>query len=285
MSAVVLFLAANPSETTRLRLDEEARAVDQALRQSSYRDQFDLRQHWALRAADLQELLLRHRPQIVHFSGHGSAAGELIFEAEGVGGAQPAPAAALAELFAILADNVRCVLLNACYSEPQARAIAAHVDCVIGMPAEIGDHAARNFAAAFYRALAYGRDLQTAFDLGCNQIDLQGLAEQAQPKLLAERADPRQVFLIAAVQAAAAPPSTLLPGQRRHLEVQRSELEQRYAMLSRRIEALSTDIGRELDTERRLVLEERRQDLTAQRDQLSADLQAVEHQLAGHSAI
>ena len=69
---VILFLAANPSTTTRLRLDSEVRAIDQALRQANYRDQFDLRQHWAVRVADLQELLLRHQPHIVHFSGHGS---------------------------------------------------------------------------------------------------------------------------------------------------------------------------------------------------------------------
>ena len=190
-SVVILFLAANPSSTTRLRLDEEVRAIDKALRQANYRDQFDLRQHWAVRASDLQELLLRHQPHIVHFSGHGSDTGQLIFE-DDRGNAHPVQTDALSRLFAILTDNVRCVVLNACYSEPQAQAIAAHIDCVIGMPAEIGDQASLNFAASFYQALAYGRDVQTAFDLGCNQIDLQALrrAEQAQAAGPARRPAP-----------------------------------------------------------------------------------------------
>ena len=34
----ILFLAANPKNTTKLRLDEEIREIDQALRLSEYRD-------------------------------------------------------------------------------------------------------------------------------------------------------------------------------------------------------------------------------------------------------
>ncbi len=193
---VILFLAANPSTTTRLRLDEEVRAIDQVLRQADYRDEFDLRQHWAVRVADLQELLLRHKPQIVHFSGHGSQAGQLLLE-DDRGREYAVPPEALSQLFSILRDNLRCVVLNACYSERQAKAIAAHIDCVVGIPEVIGDIASRNFAASFYQALAYGRDMQTAFDLGSNRIDLQALDESSKPKLLAWYGDPRQVVFAA----------------------------------------------------------------------------------------
>ncbi len=279
---VILFLAANPSTTTRLRLDEEVRAIDQALRQANYRDQFDLRQHWAVRVADLQELLLRHRPLIVHFSGHGSKAGQLILE-DDQGSAFAVPPDALSRLFAILRDRVRCVVLNACYSEPQAEAIAAYIDCVIGMPDAIGDVASLSFAASFYQALAYGRDVQTAFDLGCNRIDLHGLDEPSKPKLLAERGDPRQVVLAASQLAFVPAPtpvtSTLSPSQRRHLETQLTEFEKRHATLTKRIDALDTDIGRELDSERKLALVERRQELVDERQQVAEQLAIIERQL------
>jgi hypothetical protein len=42
---------------------------------------------------------------------------------------------------------------------------------------------------------AYGRDVKTAFELGRNQIDLQGLGEEDTPRLLAPHADPSQVVL------------------------------------------------------------------------------------------
>lgn len=280
---VILFLAANPSTTTRLRLDEEVRAIDQALRQANYRDQFDLRQHWAVRVGDLQELLLRHQPHIVHFSGHGSPAGQLLLE-DDRGREFAVPPDALSRLFAILRDRVRCVVLNACYSEPQAQAIAAHIDCVIGMPEAIGDAASLNFAASFYQALGYGRDVQTAFDLGCNRIDLHGLDESGKPTLLAERDDPRQVIFVVPPTAPAPSqppaPSALPPSQRRHLETQLAELEKRRVTLSKRIDALDTDIGRELDSKRKLVLEDRRADLEAERNQVAAQLASLEQQLA-----
>jgi hypothetical protein len=188
----ILFLAANPSDTTRLRLGEEVRGIDQALRLAEYRDAFDLQQHWAVRPADLQSLLLRHQPHIVHFSGHGSAAGEIMLE-DATGKARSVSQAALSNLFSLLKDNLRVVVLNACYSQPQAEAIAQHIDCVVGMADAIGDKTAIAFVAAFYQALAYGRDLQNAFDLARNQAQLEGLDDEDVPQLLAINSDPAQV--------------------------------------------------------------------------------------------
>jgi len=191
----ILFLAANPSDTTRLRLDEESRTIDQALRQTEFRDRFEVEQHWAVRVSDMQGLLLRHEPDIVHFSGHGSKAGEIILE-DNFGPSRPVSARALSQLFSVLKDNIRCVVLNACYSERQARAIAQHIDCVIGMSDSIGDLAAIGFATSFYRALGYGRDVKTAFDLGCLQIDLESLDEQDTPKLLALISKPEELLFV-----------------------------------------------------------------------------------------
>ena len=179
----LLFLAANPLDTDPLRLDEEMRAIDISLRQADFREQFDLRSHWAVRIDDLQELLLRNRPDIVHFSGHGSNAGEIVLQgAQGQGVIVPPDA--LADLFGLLSDTIRCVVLSACYSADQAKAIAAKIDCVVGMSDAITDTASIEFSTAFYRALGYGRSVKAAFDLGCNQIDLAELDEAHKPVLL-----------------------------------------------------------------------------------------------------
>ncbi|HLW79336.1 MAG TPA: CHAT domain-containing protein [Terriglobia bacterium] len=188
----ILFLAANPSDTAQLRFGEEVRSIEQALLMAEFRDKFDIVQHWATRTIDLQSCLLRYKPDIVHFSGHGSSAGEIVLEDEH-GRSAPVGVRALSGLFSILKDNIKCVVLNACYSERQARAIAKQIDCVVGMSKEIHDSAAISFATAFYQALGYGRDLKAAFDLGRSQIDLQQLNEHAVPKLLATRGDPSLV--------------------------------------------------------------------------------------------
>ena len=67
---------------------------------------------------------------------------------------------ALAKLFALVADQVECVLLNACYSEIQAKAIVQHIPFVIGMNRAIGDKAAIAFSVGFYKALGANRSIE-----------------------------------------------------------------------------------------------------------------------------
>ena len=223
----ILFLAANPAGSSHLRLDQESRAIDRSLRSAKHRDRFELLQHWAVSVSDLQELLLRHGPDIVHFSGHGSASGDIILEEPTRSGntsrelelgsarerGQPGHVSprALSETFLLLKDNIRCVVLNACYSENQARAIAEHIDCVVGMTKAIGDEAAIRFATSFYQALGYGRNVATAFGLGRNEIDLSGLEEQDTPQLLALRTDPKGLFLLGNGETTAPPPTPAVP--------------------------------------------------------------------------
>ena len=191
----ILFLAANPIDSDHKRLDEEIRSIDKKLRQADFRDEFEIVQHWAVQVSDLQDALLRHRPQIVHFSGHGTQSGRIILEDE-AGRGRPVPGAALSELFLILKDEIRCVVLNACFSEEQARRIAGHIECVIGLSDAITDSGAIAFVASFYQALGFGRNLETAFRLGCNEIDLMNLAEGDKPRLLALRPESLQIVLV-----------------------------------------------------------------------------------------
>ena len=195
-SVKILVLATNPGETDKLRLDQEVRQIDEALRQSRFRDRFELDQQWAVRVSDLQRLLLRYKPDIVHFSGHGSESSEIILE-DSEGNSKPVTASALSRLFSLLKDNIQCVVLNACYSEVQAEAIAQHISCVVGMSGAIGDDAAISFSEAFYGALGDGRDIKTAFELGCNQIDLENLNEQDTPKLKASNENSAKLTFIA----------------------------------------------------------------------------------------
>lgn len=190
----ILFLGANPSNAPALRFDQEVREIDLALRQSEFRDRVDLRQHLAIRPTDLQAALLRHRPQIVHFSGHGETDG-LCFEDE-TGQMRAVSGSVLARILGVFKKQIRCVVLNACYTQAQAELIAREIDCVIGMSTAIGDRASLRFASAFYQALAFGSSVETAFQLGCAQIDLDGLGEGDTPQLIAFKQDPGEIVFV-----------------------------------------------------------------------------------------
>jgi hypothetical protein len=115
---------------------------------------------------------MRHKPHVVHFSGHGDAGAIELTRADG--SSHLVPPETLADIFRVLKDNVHVVLLNACDSAPQAEAIVGVIDCAVGMSDEIEDREATAFAAAFYEALSYGRSVQDAFDLALIQITAAG---------------------------------------------------------------------------------------------------------------
>lgn len=191
----ILFLAANPVENALLKLDKEIREITAKIRMCEYRDSLFLISGWAVQPDDLLQLLNEHRPQIVHFSGHGTETGAIILTGSH-GQPQPVSKEALVHLFKTMRDNIRVVLLNACYTQVQAEAIVEHIDCVIGMSQSIGDQAARIFAASFYRAIGFGRTVQDAFDQGVTALLLEGIQEADTPQLLVRKGiDPSRIIL------------------------------------------------------------------------------------------
>jgi tetratricopeptide (TPR) repeat protein len=174
----ILVLAANPRGTEQLRLDQEVREIQDGLERA--RTPFTVRQYWATRPSDLSREILRFRPQLVHFCGHGREEG-LVLEDE-TGTPKLITPDALAGFFELFADSIKCVILNCCYSRFQAQAIAAHIPFVVGMKGQIGDDAAIVFSIAFYEALGEERDVDFAFLYALSRIRLEGLPDSGVPE-------------------------------------------------------------------------------------------------------
>jgi hypothetical protein len=201
-SKTILILAANPRGTTQLRLSEEVREIRAGLLRPANRTPFKLESCWAVRPLDLQPALHDSNPHIVHFSGHGlgestSVSDEpsrklnpaiapspegIVFE-DSSGNISLASTTALANLFSLFKGSIQCVVLNACCSENQAKAIAQHIPYVIGMKQAIGDRAAIAFSIGFYVALGAGCDIPFAFDCAKNAIELENIPEHLTPVL------------------------------------------------------------------------------------------------------
>lgn len=181
----VLVLSANPKGTRPLRLDEEVREIHEGLQRSKHRNSYEIKVCLAARSQDLRRALLDESPSIVHFCGHGAGEEGLAFEGKD-GRPQMITATAIADLFSLFSDCIQCVVLNACFSQVQAREIARHINFVIGMSKAIGDKAAIEFAVGFYDAMAAGKAIPFAYKLGCASIRLAGLDESLTPILISE---------------------------------------------------------------------------------------------------
>jgi WD40 repeat protein len=225
MKHTILFLAANPLGTDRLGLDREARAIQVELERSGFRDRFELVTRWAAEPLDLLRELRKLKPTVVHFSGHGAAgtaAGNHLEPAprrDVVGepdlhGGQPqhglffqgsdgrpqlVSTAALEETFGAAGASVQLVVLSACYSDVQARALLPHVGCVVGMSGTIDDDAARTFAIGFYGGLGERESIAAAYAQGCAAIGLAGLGDRDRPQLVIRAGVDASKLVLAAV--------------------------------------------------------------------------------------
>ena len=225
MKHTILFLAANPAGTDRLGLDREAHDIQAELERAGHRDRFEFVTRWAVEPLDLLRELRKLRPTVVHFSGHGgstsgtsqpgaprrdigganaTAIGDPLDAETGLyfqgpdGHPRLVSAAALEATFGAAGSSVKLVVLNACYSEAQAQALLAHVDCVVGMSGSILDDAARAFAVGFYGGLGERESVEAACKQGRAAIHLAGLRDGDRPQLAVRAGvDARRLVLAA----------------------------------------------------------------------------------------
>lgn len=176
----VLIVAASPLDQDHLRLGAEVRDIRHALQRSKNRENWIIESNEAATVDDLRRALLDYRPTVVHFAGHGDGTSGLCFE-DADGCTHSAAAEPLTRLFHHFKDDLKCVVLNACYSAVQADVIRREIDYVVGMGTAVGDESAARFAVAFYDAVFAGTDFRTAFDLGCTALDLNKLPDSNVP--------------------------------------------------------------------------------------------------------
>ncbi|HWN09786.1 MAG TPA: TIR domain-containing protein [Pyrinomonadaceae bacterium] len=183
---VVLFLAATPIGTEPIQLDQELREIQGAIMGSQSRNHFEMISRMAIRPRDLSESILSARPQIIHFSGHGSVQRGLVVEND-QGRATFIGWETLGNAIGVLADRVECVVLNVNSPPDVANFIPKKVPYIISTGPETSDDAAIAFSAGFYQALGNGRTIEESFQVGCTQIALEGFSEEATPVLQCNR--------------------------------------------------------------------------------------------------
>jgi hypothetical protein len=171
----VLFLAAEPTNDSALRLGKEFREIQEIIGVAN-RDNAALvleMPQFATRPKDLLNKVLDFRPSLVHFSGHGDQSGGLKLESQD-GRSHTVQPEALADFFSQCKQYLQCVVLNACYSSEQAKEISKHIPYAIGMGDKIGNADAVKFSVGFYTALNNANtDFPAAFSAGCSMLKLE----------------------------------------------------------------------------------------------------------------
>lgn len=193
----VLYLTANPDKTHPLRVDAEVRQVQDAIRGSAFRDNIHLEYRPAADLKSLIEGLNDHRPQIVHFSGHGHEAGIAVDSPEIA--KRPVKTVSfdlLAKAISATDAPPEIIVLNACKSAGAKRAFLPPAKIIIVMRNSVSDWAAAAFATQFYAAIAAGQSVKSAFQQGKVAIECLSLNEAETPEILvAQGVDTTKIVL------------------------------------------------------------------------------------------
>lgn len=192
----VLFMAANPSDTPQLRLDEEARSIQKKIRLSEYRASIKFESRWATRSSDILQAINETNPTIVHFSGHGEKNGDLAL-LNPDGSTKVVTKEAITMAMSTASDTIRLVVFNACFSESQAISVVEHIEVAIGMSDSIRDDTACTFAAQLYSSIGFGLSLQTSFDQAVAELLLEDIPGESIPQIFSRQdIDLNKVILV-----------------------------------------------------------------------------------------
>lgn len=178
---VILFLAANPSGTSPVKLDRECAEIQRELKMTPHRDDFRFESRWAISIDDLISHLTELDPTVIHFSGHGGRGAGLLLQ-DGQGEPQLVSGRALAMIVGAAARCARVAVLNACYTADLTAEMRTRIDCIVGMDGAIGDDAARAFAIRFYGALGNRRSIGNAVELGIAALAAKQLPDELLPR-------------------------------------------------------------------------------------------------------
>lgn len=163
---ILLLLASNEVDTVDSRAAGEIREINEVIQSATHRDSFERSPHSGVRASDITTLLLRHKPHILHISGHSRKTEGLVLEDDN-GQVEKITCAQLVNLIVSSADDARLklVFFSFCYSEACATEISTKVPYAVGVKNKISAKALLRFSKVFYEALGSNKSVQDAFDI------------------------------------------------------------------------------------------------------------------------
>jgi Tfp pilus assembly protein PilF len=191
----ILMLSANPENTAESSKRTGLKEIRDALKRSNYSQLLEIQERLDTSAADISQVLSELQPYIVNISGDedgidsltlANISGENIFKNR---------EELIANLFQYHSKNIKCIILNGCFSIIQAREIIRYVEFIIGISQNLKNSTVINFLAEFYYQVGSQRTIRDAYYQSCNFLERTGTTSDLLPVLLNQQEEARRVKL------------------------------------------------------------------------------------------
>jgi tetratricopeptide (TPR) repeat protein len=170
-------MAAAPDDKIYVNVIKEGTEIQQTL--DAQRDKFEFINRIGITKNHFLDDLERYKPNILHFSGHGTEYASLVFQ-----DGDELSSEQLEKTFQSLPFKISLVFLNSCYSKKQANTISKYVDHIIGMKKDVSDDAAIIFSSQFYKSLLKNIDYKEAYEDAIAYLSYYLESESNIPKLI-----------------------------------------------------------------------------------------------------
>jgi hypothetical protein len=128
-------------------ITDEINKINDVLKHYESHNLFDIYGNQILSRKDIVGFFPGKKPKIIHFSGRNNFGSDIQVPQR------------LIDILKQKNSQIKCIFLNACFSDDCANQIVPHANCVIGIPPEFSEEDAVSFAGLFYNALGYGADI------------------------------------------------------------------------------------------------------------------------------
>lgn len=205
----ILFIASNPDiiftdeegvlrEQQRLSLDKEARDIEESIQKTPDRDSISFVTKWATRTEDLFQYINEVNPTIIHFTGHGTEDGKLVFHDKN-DNPKFVGIDAIIQMINAITDDLRLVVFSNCFSSSIAIQVSEYVEATIGMNTSVREDVATLFAAQLYSSIGFGFPLDKAFKQAMARLSIEGIEQKDAdiPELFVkEGMDANEIYLV-----------------------------------------------------------------------------------------
>ena len=205
----ILFIASNPDiiftdeegvlrEQQRLSLDKEARDIEESIQKTPDRDSISFVTKWATRTEDLFQYINEVNPTIIHFTGHGTEDGKLVFHDKN-DNPKFVGIDAIIQMINAITDDLRLVVFSNCFSSSIAIQVSEYVEATIGMNTSVREDVATLFAAQLYSSIGFGFSLDKAFKQAMARLSIEGIEQKDAdiPELFVkEGMDANEIYLV-----------------------------------------------------------------------------------------
>lgn len=166
----ILIFYSNPSDSDRLRLDKEHRAIDELLRARGLPPETVRRMH-AASVSDFARAVRDAPYEIIQFSGHGSENGIYLERGHVDAGIMVDPKQ-LAAILRPAAPNLRAAMFISCFSASSAPELYDVAPYIVTIAGPAADAAAVEFVSAFYDSYFADTSVERAFVEGTVRLEI-----------------------------------------------------------------------------------------------------------------